>query len=67
MCVVKVPAPVGCSHGDAKLVDGPTSYEGRVEVCVDGAWYTVCGEGFDRDGGQVICSQLLNDQQVLCK
>ena len=28
-------------------MDGPTFYEGRLEVCVDNQWQTVCEEGFD--------------------
>ena len=28
-------------------MDGPTFYEGRLEVCVDNQWQTVCEEGFN--------------------
>ncbi len=41
-----------------RLVGGSTPWEGRVEVCSDGRWGTVCGEGWtERDAGHV-CSRL---------
>ncbi len=39
-------------------MDGATIREGRVEVCSDGRWGTVCGEGWtERDAGHV-CSTI---------
>lgn len=45
-----------CSDGDIRLVGG-TILSGRLEVCLNNAWGTVCGEGFTEDDAQVVCNQ----------
>ena len=39
------PGHDGCMEGSVRLVNSTIEYEGRVEVCVDGVWSTVCGVG----------------------
>lgn len=47
-----------CTHGDLRLVDGTTFMEGRLEVCLNGAWGTVCNRGWDDMEATVVCRQL---------
>ena len=46
-------------EGDVRLVDGrPSINEGRVEVCVDGEWGTVCDHNWGSAEAQIVCNQL---------
>ena len=46
-----------CNNSHIRLVDGYTSSDGRVEVCVDGHWGTVCNNS--QEGiAEAVCSQL---------
>ena len=47
-----------CTDGEMRLMGGTNEYQGRVEVCVNNAWGTVCsGTG----------SWSLTDAKVVCR
>ena len=51
--------PAGnCSDGALRLIGGSNSLEGRVEICINNAWGTVCDDSFSSDDAQVVCTQL---------
>lgn len=51
-----------CAHGDIRLVqfssNNQRSYQGRVEVCINGVWGTVTDDGWDSREARVVCRQL---------
>eukprot|EP00731_Ephydatia_muelleri_P017374 Em0010g472a len=47
-----------CLNHDIRLVGGYSQYEGRVEVCYNNTWGTVCDDRFDSNEAIVICKQL---------
>ena len=47
-----------CEHGDLRLVNGSNVLEGRVEICINNAWGTVCTDDASEDDVTVICAQM---------
>ena len=50
--------PVFCETGDIRLVGGQTNLEGRVEICVNETWGTVCDQMWNDLDANVACRQL---------
>ena len=47
-----------CKHGDIRLAGTSYSTIGRVEVCLNGTWGTVCSNSFDDVDASVVCKHL---------
>ena len=47
-----------CLNGDVRLKHGTNTHEGRVEVCNNNAWGTVCDNLWDITDANVVCRQL---------
>ena len=47
-----------CTYGDVRLVDGSNQYEGRVEVCINDQWGTVCDISWSSADATTVCKQL---------
>ena len=47
-----------CTSGDIRIVGGITSLVGRVEVCINRTWGTICSNYWDTTDARVVCKQL---------
>ena len=50
--------PGECTSGSIRLNGGTIDKEGRVEVCVNGVWGSICDDGWDTTDAVVVCWQL---------
>ena len=47
-----------CGNGDVRLVGGANYLEGRVEMCYNKLWGSVCHRSWDTADANVVCEQL---------
>ena len=64
--IVVASDPCDPNQDRIRLINGNSPTEGRLEVCVNGEWGTVCDDGFGLDEGRVACSKQLGLSGKLC-
>ena len=47
-----------CIQGDLRLVGGSSELEGRLEICNNNQWGTICDDQFNTNSANVACRQL---------
>ena len=47
-----------CPYGDIRLVNGESDMEGRVEICTNNGWGTVCDNQWTDNHTAVLCRGL---------
>ena len=47
-----------CTNGQVRLVDGSTEDDGRVEICINQAWGSICSSSWSIQDVFVVCKQL---------
>ena len=55
---VSMPHIVCSTDWELRLVNGGSSLEGRLEVCLNGVWGTICDQSWDDTDAGVACSQM---------
>ncbi len=48
----------GGREGEIRLAGGPSSREGRVDICLDNFWHTPCQDTWGIEETQVVCREL---------
>ena len=58
LCKVYNEIHSACSDGGIRLIGGTRPHEGRVEVCLNSRWGTVCDDAWGTLDASVACRQL---------
>ena len=58
MIIFKLMIIEACNDGDVRLSGSSQTYAGRVELCVERTWTTLCDQTWDFNDAAVTCRQL---------
>ena len=58
ICIICIISSVVCNNNGIRLIGIMNTVQGRVEVCYQGRWGTVCGYSWDFRDAMVACRQL---------
>ena len=47
-----------CTTGEIRLAGGSNPSVGRVEICIDGEWGTICDSSWTASDAAVVCRQM---------
>lgn len=47
-----------CQNADLRLINGSVPYQGRIEICWNETWGTICDQSWSTFDAQVACRQL---------
>lgn len=50
-----------CSSGSVRLAGANVINEGRLEVCINDRWGTVCDDSWDERGANLVCRMINNN------
>ena len=58
LLLINVVSIAPCTNGQLRLAGGNIANEGRVEICMDTLWGTVCDNSWGSADATVVCRQL---------